>query len=105
MHGNFEAIRPLANYPLLKGDKEGILILASFENQVLSWEEKYDQVDLVNAGPENRMYVRFDQDRDPFHLSVYDCKGNQCSKELIRPKKGILEIEVPRSGIAMLDLG
>ncbi|MEM6805358.1 MAG: glycoside hydrolase family 36 protein [Bacteroidota bacterium] len=103
MHGNFEAFRPLANYPLLKGDKDGVLILASFENQVLTWEERYDQVDLVNAGPEDRMYVRFDQNATPFELKVYDCKGNERSRDLIHPRKGILEIEVPHSGLAMLD--
>ena len=103
LDGNFFPLRPLHNYPLISASKGGQLIIGFYENMICDITSTYNQIDLVNASPSTTVYCNFNQAQGDFRVRIFDCMGNLKEEKELILGLGLTPIQIPRSGIAMLN--
>ncbi|MEO1262767.1 MAG: glycoside hydrolase family 36 protein [Bacteroidota bacterium] len=99
--GKFTPINPLANYPILKTEKNGKSILGVYDDVVAAIVfEK--QIDFLNAKFSENIIVRNTGTENEVNLHSFNCQGKLIFNQKIILKKGINELPVPPAGLLQL---
>jgi alpha-galactosidase len=98
LEGTFTADKPLANYPLLKTEKDGHLIVGVYDDVVVDIAIE-DTIDLLNGKMTDSIIVRNGMESTDFELTIWDCEGNEEWTEMVTVQQGVFEIGVKPSGM------
>lgn len=100
--GKFIPSNPGANYPILTAINDYHQITTTYEDIVIPISSNITKIDIINAKNTTLIVVNFDS---PFSgtVTVKDCTGNLIAEQSMKFDKGINHIEVPCSGIAILE--
>ena len=98
LEGTFTADKPLANYPLLKTEKDGHLIVGVYDDVVVDIAIE-DTIDLLNGKMTDSIIVRNGMESTDFELTIWDCEGNEEWSEKVTVQQGVFEIGVKPSGM------
>ena len=104
LNGTFEALYPLANYPIIAGFNGEKKIVAVYSDQVIPLDssQSWHQLDIVNAKATERIVVYVHQNLGKFNYAIRDCQGNLTEKNVKTLNKGIHSLTIPASGIISL---
>ncbi len=101
LNGTFEALYPLANYPIISGQSETKKIFSvHIEHLIQLYNEvKLKKFDIVNAKTTNNIVFNARQNIGNFKYAVFDCMGRIVRNGNIELNKGVHSLTVPPSGI------
>ncbi|MEO0471720.1 MAG: alpha-galactosidase, partial [Bacteroidota bacterium] len=102
MDGHFSPINPLANYPILKAEKNGHAIVGVYEEVIASFNGE-KRVDLLNATLAKHLVLRNTGESGAYHLTTWDCQGNVQLNEQREFPAGLIDLEVPASGMVRIE--
>ena len=90
-------------YPVIKAcdDKEEIIGVYA-DNKVVTLDPAKRKAQLINACWQTKLTVKI-QENASFALNTYDCMGQAIESKTITLAPGLHEIDVPRSGLAILE--
>jgi len=97
LNGKFEPILPLSNYPVLKSSTATHTILALYEDFIPS-VSIYGQLDVINAKLSEQVVIRNLIGKN-CKVIIYNCKGEIITEEIKELRAGLLEFNVPASGL------
>jgi len=99
--GAFTPMKPLANYPLLKTEKEGYLIVGVYDDVVVEIGGGVT-TDLLNGKLTDSIVVRNIGEDADFELTVWNCEGVEEWSGRVTLAEGVSEIGVKASGMVRL---
>ncbi len=100
LDGDFHAVSPLTNYPMLAGMKGDKKITTVFNDQIVEFElEKYTNVDVLNAKRSTHIVVVAKGETRKFEYVVSNCLGDEIKKETIDLSEGAHMFDVPSAGM------
>ncbi|MCK4965674.1 alpha-galactosidase [bacterium] len=101
LNGTFEALFPLANYPVVSAREGEKQIVAAYSDQIITLDasKPLKKLDIVNAKTTDRIVVEVIQNMGTFYYTIWDCQGRTIKEEVINLKKGVHGLTVPASGI------
>ncbi|NNK74932.1 MAG: alpha-galactosidase, partial [Maribacter sp.] len=100
LDGDFHAVSPLTNYPMLVGMKGDKKIATVFNDQIVEFElEKYTNVDVLNAKRSTHIIVVAKGETRKFEYVVSNCLGDEIKKETIDLSRGAHMFDVPSAGM------
>ena len=102
MHGNFMAHNPLANYPLLRCDKNGHCIIGVYDDIGVDLGAEAT-TDILNAKLRDGVIVRVKEKEATYRLTIWNCKGEKECEEIRTFAAGVAEIEVKAAGMLRLE--
>ena len=100
LDGDFHAVSPLNNYPMLHGSKENKKITTLFNDQIVDLQlNTFSEVDILNAKRSSRVVVipRGKAKKHEYH--ILDCLGNEIKKDTIELTEDTFTFDVPPSGL------
>jgi len=103
LDGTFAAVSPLANYPIITGRDKNKQIVAIYNDQLATIDEKVYQFDVVNAKTTKRIVLEIQQNLGKFDYKIWDCKGNMVNEKEMNLSQGLHNFSVPASGIISFD--
>jgi alpha-galactosidase len=100
LDGDFRAVGPALNYPMVTGLKDAKLIAAIYQDMfVPSGVDRLDQIDIVNGKSTAGAIVHMEQDFGMSEIVIYDVLGNEVSKKKQKMGLGAHAFDVPPSGL------
>jgi len=103
LDGALEPLHPEANYPLVLARTESKLIAAAYGNAVVPLVgEIPSTLLLVNGTLEEGVVLRLENDAGTREVEVRDCRGRVTSNDTIGLEAGLLGIDIPPAGVALL---
>ncbi len=104
LDGTFEALYPLANYPVISARDEEKKIVAVYTDHIITLDaaDPVRRLDIVNAKATEHIIVDLQEDWGRFQYTILDCRGTIVRDELVQLHKGAHRFAVPVSGIIML---
>ncbi len=101
MEGKFTPMKPLANYPVLKTEKDGHAIVGLYDDAFveIGGEEK---MDVLNGKLTDSIVVRNLGGEAEFELSVWNCVGVEEWSGRVTLAEGVSEIGVKAGGMMRL---
>jgi alpha-galactosidase len=103
LDGDFRAVGPVLNYPMVTGQKAGKRIAAVYQDMVVpSGAESLQAIDIVNGKPTEGVVLRMEQSFGRSVITVYDTLGREVSEEIKRLGRGTHAIEVPPAGLVQV---
>ena len=97
LDGDFRAFNPQANYPLLLSQKDHHQIISIGQDQVIPMGDHLT-TDIFNVKMSDQIVIRT-SDTLKAQLQIWDCMGNEQHRQMVSWSKGLVEIEVPISGL------
>lgn len=101
LDGKFTPSNPLANYPVLKSQKDQHTIVGIFDESILQLSLS-KQTDVLNAKMSEDVVIRNTGASGDFEILIQDCQGNLQTKEQKQLPQGLFELVVPISGIIQI---
>lgn len=102
LDGKFVPISPLGNYPILKAHKDGHIIYGVYEDAVVEVDTNFEKIDLINGKRTAFVACDFSSHVYGYEAQVYDCMGNEITKEEISLESSLVKLKIPPSGMARL---
>jgi alpha-galactosidase len=103
LDGEFRAVAPAQNYPMVMGRQDGKLIAAIYQDMfVPTGEEPLDAIDVVNGKSTPGAVVRLDRDFGKSEITIYDTLGDVVSREKKDLGTGAHAFDVPPSGLVQI---
>lgn len=103
LDGDFRAVGPALNYPMVTGRQNDKLIAAVYQDMfVLSGTEPLKAIDIANGKPTAGVVLRLEQSFGRSVITVYDTLGQEVSKKIRRLEPGAHAIDVPPSGLVQI---
>ena len=102
LDGHFTPENPLANYPLLKAEQNGHLIIGVYEDVVVEIGEA-TTIDLLNGKISDSIIVKNAIPNNSFTLTVWNCQGDIEKKESVVLEHGVWELKINAAGMARLE--
>jgi alpha-galactosidase len=104
LDGEFEALFPAANYPVLIGRSADKQIVGLYADAVVRLEENVrDAIDVINAKSSESVVVSAGQDLGTYRSTIRDCQGKVVKAESVHMAKGVRDFAVPASGLLTLE--
>jgi alpha-galactosidase len=103
LDGVLEPLHPEANYPVVLARTESKLIAASYENAVVPLVGEIPPTLLVvNGTLEEGVVLQLENDQGKRSVEVRDCRGRVKSNDTIGLGAGLLGIDIPPAGVALM---
>lgn len=104
MKGEFIAHKPDELYPLLYTHNAQKAVVGLYGNDMIETKNFKDleAFDVINARNKTQIVLLNENDMGSYQLQVFDCMGALVSERKIKLKRGALAIDVPASGLIML---
>ena len=104
VRGGIDAPFPMMNYPLVRGYAKDKQIVALYNDIVLTLDASrpVDKIDIVNAKGSRQVVLSMPQDLGAYRYEIRDCRGGITKQGDLRLTKGLVEIDVPLSGVIAL---
>jgi len=102
LDGDFKAINPLANYPVLQTEKSGHLVVGVYDNVTVEINGQ-QKIDLLNAKSSEHIVIRNTGKADEFKITTWNCQGGKTREGMVGIPEGLFEFEVPVSGMIRLE--
>lgn len=103
--GDIDAPFPAMNYPMVRGYTKDRQIVALYTDVVLPLDTSRPtaRIDIVNAKGSRAIVAAVAQDLGEYRFSVRDCQGRVVREGTMKLGKGLVEIDVPLSGLVALE--
>ena len=103
--GGIDAPFPMMNYPMVRGYSKDKQITALYNDIVLTLDmsRPTGSIDVVNAKGSRQVVLSMPDDLGTYRYTIRDCQGKVTKSGQLRLAKGLVEIEVPLSGIVALE--
>ena len=103
--GGLDAPFPMMNYPLVRGYNAGKQIIALYSDIVITLDASHptQTIDVVNAKGSRQVVLSMPQDLGSYRYEIRDCKGAVTKKGQLPLAKGLIELDVPLSGLVSLE--
>jgi alpha-galactosidase len=103
--GGIDAPFPMMNYPMVRGYAKEKQITALYNDLVLSLDKSrpLDKIDVVNAKGTRQVVLSMPQDLGQYRYEIRDCRGAVTRKGQLRLGRGLVELDVPASGLLSLE--
>jgi alpha-galactosidase len=102
--GEFKPQNPSANYPLLAAEKGDKKIFAVYNDIVVDLGGgAFKSIDIVNAKSSHFVVVKLDEDIGQVSVKAFDCRGRLISESKQPLHSGVHKMEVPVSGLLVID--
>lgn len=103
LDGDFRAVGPALNYPMVTGRKDGKLIAAIYQDMFVPvGADALDQIDIVNGKTTPGAVVRMDQAFGKSEVTIYDTLGKALSQQVQVLGVGAHAFDVPPSGLVRI---
>jgi alpha-galactosidase len=103
LDGEFEALAPAANYPVLVGRAAGKQIVGLFADAVVRLERASDKIDVINGKGSDSVVLSIAADLGRYRYTVRDCQGKVVDSGQTSLAKGARAFTVPVSGLLSLE--
>jgi alpha-galactosidase len=105
VRGGIDAPFPMMNYPLVRGYAQDKQITALYNDIVLTLDASRptDKIDIVNAKGTRQIVLSMPQDLGNYRYEIRDCRGAITKQGQLRLGKGLVELDVPLSGLVTLE--
>jgi alpha-galactosidase len=104
LDGDFQALSPAANYPVVVGRREGKRIVGLYADMVVRLEGPTDDVvDVVNGKNSRAVVLATDRDLGAHRYAIHDCQGREVRSGVAALGHGLHEFDVPVSGVLTLE--
>ena len=98
LKGKFKPMNPLANYPVLKAEKNNHAIIGIYDDVIAEFNGE-QQIDILNAKVTKNIVLRNKGNGGEYQLTTFDCEGNKKTDGKVRLPKGLIDLEVPEAGM------
>jgi hypothetical protein len=104
VRGGIDAPFPAMNYPLVRGYAGDKQIVALYADQVLTLDRSRPtaRIDIVNAKGSRQVVLSMTQDLGEYRYEIRDCQGNVVKQGRMQLTKGLVNLDMPLSGVASL---
>ncbi len=102
LNGTFEPSRPLANYPILKSCSEELTIIGLYDNYVIQFEEKSNQIDIINGQITTDIVLSSTKNYGSYQCVIYNCEGEKIKEYDVMILIGVVQIKAPICGLVQL---
>jgi alpha-galactosidase len=104
VRGGIDAPFPAMNYPLVRGYAGDKQIVALYADQVLTLDRSRPtaRIDLVNAKGSRQVVLSMPEDLGQYRYEIRDCQGSVVKQGRIQLAKGLVNLDMPLSGLASL---
>ncbi|MCK8521202.1 alpha-galactosidase [Aquimarina sp. D1M17] len=102
LSGKFIPQKPLANYPILKSYTDSKTIIGVFDNYIIDFKEKTEQVDIINGQLEEKITLSSSDNYGGYHCFIYNSEGEKIKEYDIMILIGAIQIKVPPCGLVQL---
>jgi len=98
LNGKFKPMNPLANYPILKSEKNNHAIVGIYDDVIAEFNGE-QQLDILNAKISKNIVLRNKGNGGEYHLTTFDCEGNMKTDGKVKIPSGLIDLEVPEAGM------
>jgi len=103
LDGDFRAVGPALNYPMVTGRQDGKLIAAIYQDMfVTSGADPLHGIDIVNGKTTPGAMLRLEQAFGNAEITIYDTLGQVVSKKTQQLEMGAHAFNVPASGLLQI---
>jgi alpha-galactosidase len=102
MDGKLMAIGPVENFPIISATTVEKQIISVHTDRVLEISQSKNRFDIVNGKTSNSIFIKPLKDLGDYTIRIVNCLGDIVESESRNLKKGIIEFQVPVSGIISL---
>jgi alpha-galactosidase len=100
LDGEFEAVSPAANYPVLIGRAGGKQIVGLFGDAVVKLDGRAtEKLDVINGKSSPTVVLSAAHELGRYRYTVRDCQGRPAGAGEVQMDKGTREFTVPASGL------
>jgi len=105
VQGAIDAPFPTMNYPLVRGYAKDKQIVALYNDVILTIDASRPtaKMDVVNAKGSRQVVLSMPQDLEDYQYEIRDCQGRVVKQGRLRLAKGLVELDVPLSGIVSFE--
>jgi alpha-galactosidase len=104
LDGDFQALFPAANYPIVVGRREGKRIFALHADMVARLDGPVsDVIEVVNGKNSRPVVLSAERDLSAHRYTIRDCQGRTVRSGVAALGQGLHEFDVPVSGVLTLE--
>jgi len=103
LDGKFEAMQPLAKYPLIASTLNNHKIIGLYTDQWIDLETLPGRIDVVNGKSSDKILLNLNRGEGVYKVIIYNCLGEEVTNQEINLKAGMNEFIVPPSGMISLE--
>lgn len=104
LRGKFTPFKPICGYPLLTAEMNDVLIAGVYDDTTIDLDTDAKRMYFINAKYSELLVIRNLRDYGECTATIRDCQGRKVSTHEIIMHQGLIEIELPISGLAQIDL-
>ena len=103
--GDLDAPFPTMNYPAVRGYAGDKQIVALYTDIVLTVDRSRPtaRIDVVNAKGSRQVVLSMPQDLGAYRYEIRDCRGRRVTQGQMTLGKGLVELDVPLSGLVSFE--
>lgn len=101
LDGHFTPVNPLANYPILKTEKDGQVIIGVYDDVIVNCTPQ-KRIDLLNGKTSENIVLRNNGKETNYQITIWNCKGEKVKEEALVLASGLTDLKIPVSGMATL---
>ena len=103
--GGIDAPFPTLNYPLVRGYGKDKQIVALYTDVVLALDSSRptSRIDIVNAKGSRQVVLSLPKDLGTYKYDIRDCLGRVVKQGTMTLTKGLVELDVPLSGLVSFE--
>ncbi len=102
LKGQFEADKPMSNYPTLSVRNDHKLIIGVYDDIIVRLKESRPQLDLINGKLSKTLIIDNEGHTMGYDYDVHNCVGELIDKGELVIKPGINQLACPANGIMTL---
>ena len=102
LDGKLKPLFPDMQYPIVIAENNGDVIIAVYGDMVIEIVENFNKMIIVNGAMLDRFVLKIKKDLGNKRLAKYDCCGNLMEESIIFIDEGLMEIEIYKSGLVIL---
>lgn len=99
LHGSFEPEKPSSNYPVIKAVKDELSIIGVYEDVLVEVQDITQEIHFINGKMTEQIAFEVFESMDNYHVTIYDCLGEEDWQEVLSFEEGIHALEVPANGM------
>ena len=105
VQGDIDAPFPTMNYPVVRGYAGDKQIVALYTDLVLTVDRSRPtaRIDVVNAKGSRQVVLSMPQDLGTYRYEIRDCLGRTVTQGQTTLRKGLVELDVPLSGLVSFE--
>jgi alpha-galactosidase len=96
--GDFKALNPEMNYPVLMSTASNKVIVGLYADQLVSVNGKFKYLDIINAKSSDNVLLEISFPRKSI-IEIFDCQGKLIKRYIVKLIKGINQFKTPPSGL------